>query len=120
MRRNIDALKKKFREGHHAEAIAECEALCRQDPANHEIKRLCAMMHALVQNYGRALELLHQIRNPNQENADVLFNIGVCERQLKNFKSAEQYFKIYTDSFPNNPDGWASLGRMQVSIERVQ
>ena len=116
MKPNIDALKKKFREGHHAEAIAECEALCQQDPANHEIKRLCAMMHALVQNYGRALELLHQIRNPDKENADVLFNIAVCERELKNFKSAEQYFKIYTDSFPNSPDGWASLAECKFQL----
>ena len=75
MRQDIDALKKKFREGHQAEAIAECEALCLLDPADHKIKRLCAMMHALVQNYGRALELLHQIRNPDKEDADALFNM---------------------------------------------
>jgi tetratricopeptide (TPR) repeat protein len=110
-------LKKKFREGHRTEAIAECEALCQQDPANHEIKRLCAMMHALVQNYGRALELLHQIRNPDKENADVLFNIGVCERELKNFESAERYFKIYTDRFPNHPDGWASLAECKFQLK---
>src|SRR5215208_1068620 len=109
MRRNIDGLKKKFREGRHAEAIAECEALCRQDPANHDIKRLCATMHALVQNYGRALEYLHQIRNPDKENADVLFNIGMCERELKNFENAAQYFQLYTERFPDHPDGWASL-----------
>jgi tetratricopeptide (TPR) repeat protein len=113
---NIDALKKKFREGHHAEAIAECEALCRQDLVDHEIKRLCATMHGLVQNYGRALELLLQIRNPSQENADVLFNIGVCERELNHFKSAEQYFKIYTDTFPNSPDGWASLAECKFQL----
>lgn len=109
MKPNIDALKKKFREGQHAQAIAECEALCRQHPANHEIKRLCAMMHALVKNYSRALELLLEIRDPGNENADVLFNIGVCERELKNFQGAQQYFRIYTDRFPNSPDGWASL-----------
>jgi tetratricopeptide (TPR) repeat protein len=109
MKPNTDALKKKFREGHHAQAIAECETLSQQYPLNHEIKRLCAMMHALVKNYSRALELLHQIRDPDKEDADVLFNIGLCERELKNFKGAGLYFKIYTDSFPNNPDGWASL-----------
>jgi type II protein arginine methyltransferase len=109
-------LKRKFREGHHAEAIAECEALCQRDAANHEIKRLCAMMHALVQNYARSLELLHQIRNPDKESADVLFNIGVCERELKNFKNAEQFFKIYTDRFPNNSDGWASLAECKFQL----
>jgi tetratricopeptide (TPR) repeat protein len=115
-RRNIDALKQKFREGHHAEAIAECEALCRQDPAHPETKRLCAMMHALVGNYGRALELLHQVRDPHQENADVLFNIGLCERELKNFQGAQQYFRIYTGKFPGHPDGWASLAECKFQL----
>ena len=36
----MDALKRKFKEGHHAEAIAECEALCRQDPTNHEAQEI--------------------------------------------------------------------------------
>ena len=74
------------------------------------------MMHALVQNYGRALELLHQIRNPDKESADILFNIGVCERELKNFKGAGQYFRIYTEKFPDHPDGWASLAQCQFQL----
>jgi tetratricopeptide (TPR) repeat protein len=110
-------LKKKFREGHRAEAIAQCEALCRQDPANREVKRLCAMMHALVQNYGRALELLQQIRDPANENADVLFNIGLCERELKNFNNADQYFRIYTDRFPNHSDGWTSRAECKFQLQ---
>ncbi|MDB5947471.1 MAG: hypothetical protein JWQ33_2497 [Ramlibacter sp.] len=116
MKPDIDALKKRFREGHHAQAIAECEALCGRDTANHAIKRLCATMHALVRNYARALELLQQIRNPGQENADILFNIGVCERELKNFESAAQYFRIYTDEFPESPDGWASLAECKFQL----
>jgi tetratricopeptide (TPR) repeat protein len=108
MTSNIEALKRKFREGHHAEAIAGCEALCEQSPANHEIKKLCATMHAMRGNHARALELLLQIRNPAEENPDVLFNIAMCERELKNFQSARQYFRIYTEKFPHHPDGWTS------------
>ncbi len=108
MTSNIEALKKKFREGQHAEAIAGCEALCEQHPANHDIKKLCATMHAMRGNHARALALLLQVRNPAHENADVLFNIGMCERELKNFQGAQQYFKIYTEKFANHPDGWAS------------
>ncbi len=74
------------------------------------------MMHALVQNYGRALELLHQIRNPQAENADILFNIGVCERELKNFRNAERYFGIYTDKFPKHSNGWASLAECKFQL----
>ncbi|MDB5856491.1 MAG: hypothetical protein JWQ76_180 [Ramlibacter sp.] len=113
---NIDALKRTFREGRHAEAIAQCEALCRQDPANHEIARLCATMNALAGNHGRALELLLRIRNPDDENADVLFNIGMCERELKNFEGAARYFGIYTDRFPGSSDGWASLAECRFQL----
>lgn len=74
------------------------------------------MMHAALQNYGRALELLQQIRNPDSENADVLFNIGVCERELKNLENAAQYFKIYTESFPNDSDGWATLAECRFQL----
>lgn len=110
----MDALKKKFKEGHQAEAIADCEVLCRQDPSNHEAKRLCAMMHALVRNYGRALELLHEVRSAKKdEDADILFNIATCERELKNFGSAERHFKIYTAKFANHSHGWASLAECQ-------
>lgn len=116
----MDALKRKFKEGHHAEAIAECEALCRQDPTNHELKRLCAMMHALVNNYGRALELLLVVRDANKEDADALFNIATCERELKNFQSAERYFKIYTDKFPNHPHGWASSAECQLQLQSFE
>ena len=113
----MDALKKKFKEGHHAEAIAACEARCQQDPTNPEIKRLCAMMHALVKNYGRALELLLEVRDANKEDADVLFNIATCERELKNFKNAERYFQIYTDKFPNHSHGWASAAECQLQLQ---
>jgi tetratricopeptide (TPR) repeat protein len=115
-RPNIEALKRKFREGRHAEAIADCEALCRQDPANREARRLCAMMHALVKNYARALELLLQIRDASAENADVLFNIGLCERELKNFRQAEQYFNIYTGRFPDHAEGWASRAECKFQL----
>ena len=74
------------------------------------------MMHALVQDYGRALELLQQIRDPGKENADVLFNIGLCERELKNFKSADGYFQIYAETFPDHADGWASWAECKFQL----
>lgn len=113
----MDALKRKFREGHHAVAIAECEALCQEDPGNYAIKTTCAMMHALVHNYARALELLHEVRGAGNEDADVLFNIAICQRELKNFEDAERYFKIYTDKFPNHSHGWAGLAESRLHLK---
>ena len=116
MSQAVDAFKARFREGHRDEAIAACEALCERDPGNREIKRLCATMHGLVHNYGRALELLHQIRDPGHEDADILFNIAVCERELKNFSGAERFFKLFTEKFPDSPDGWASLAECKFQL----
>lgn len=107
---NTDALKQKFRQGQRAEAIAECEALCLRHPADRGLKRLCATMQVIVQDYARALELLLQARDPKDENADVLFNIGLCERELKNFRAAQEWFSLYTQKFPDHPDGWAARG----------
>lgn len=75
------------------------------------------MMLALVKNYGRALELLHEIRNAGKEDADALFNMGVCQRELGDFGSAEQTFKVYTDDFPGHSDGWASLAECQFQLK---
>lgn len=117
---NIDALKQRFRQGQHAQAIAECEAWCEQHPSDLAAMRLCATMHALVGNCARALELLIRIRDPEHESADVLFNIGMCERELKNFDSSQRYFTIYTEKFPQSADGWASTRGVQVPAEPVQ
>lgn len=114
----MEALKKKFREGRRAEAIAECEALCRQRPADAALKRLCALMHAVVQNHGRALELLLQIRDPRQEDPDILFNVAVCERELNRLDDAERHLRIYTEKFPDHADGWASLAECTFQRKR--
>jgi tetratricopeptide (TPR) repeat protein len=109
----MEALKRRFREGRHAEAIAECELLCRQNPADAGLRRLCALMHAVVRNHARALELLQQIRDPAREDADILFNIAVCERELGRIDDAARDLGVYTTQFPDHPDGWASLAECQ-------
>ena len=116
MKPDIEALKRKFREGRHAEAIAECEALCLLQPADHGILKLCAMMHALVHDHARSLALLQQVRKQDPANADVLFNIGTCQRELKDFEAAAESFRTYTRTFPGHPDGWASLADSCVQL----
>ena len=109
MTRSIDALKKTFRDGRRAEAIAEFEAWCRQDPGHREAKKLCASMHAVVQDHGRALHLLRELHASYPRDADVLFNIGACERESGDVAAAARTFRAYTEAFPNDADGWASL-----------
>lgn len=116
----IDALKKKFREGQQAQAIAECEALCLREPSNLQAKRLCATMHAMTGGYARSLELLLQVRDPAREDADILFNIALCERELNNFAAARGYFRTYTERFPGHPDGWASLAECELQLQAFE
>ncbi|RYF41465.1 MAG: tetratricopeptide repeat protein, partial [Comamonadaceae bacterium] len=77
-------------------------------------------MQAMVRNFGRALELLHKVRDPAHEDADILFNIGMCERELNNFHGAQHYFKIYTDTFPEGPDGWASRAECAFQLQAFE
>jgi type II protein arginine methyltransferase len=118
MKSQLDALTKKFREGRHAEALAECEALCRQHPGDLAVQRLCARMQALVGNFPRALELFLQMRDPAKEDAENLFNIALCERELKNFDGASRYFTLYTRAFPQHADGWAGLAECQLELQQ--
>lgn len=116
MKPDLQGLKKRFREGRHQETIAECEAWCRKRPADVEVKRLCAMMHALTGNYGRSLALLREIREHAPGNADVLFNIGMCERELKDFQGAARSFQAYSEQFPDHADGWTSLAECKFHL----
>ncbi len=78
------------------------------------------MMLALVKSHGRALELLHEIRNAGKDDADALFNMGVCQRELGDIGSAAQTFKDFADRFPGHSDGWASLADCQVRLGKFE
>lgn len=117
MTRSIDALKKTFRDGRRAEAIAECEAWCREEPGHREAKKLCATMHAVVQDHRRALQLLRELHASEPRDADVLFNIGACERESGDVAAAARSFRAYTEAFPKDADGWASLAECHHQLK---
>jgi tetratricopeptide (TPR) repeat protein len=112
----MEALKKKFRDGLRAEAISDCEILCLANPGNADLKQLCATMHALEQNHPRALELLYELLDTRKHDADIHFNIGTCERELRNFEAAARHFEIYSQLFPDRADGWASLAECSFQL----
>lgn len=114
MTRTIEGLKQRFRDGHRAEAIAECEAWIREEPAHRQARTLCATMCSVVQDYPRALELLRGLHAAFPKDADVLFNIGACERESGDVVGAARTFRRYTETFPNDADGWASLAECHV------
>lgn len=119
MRYKIDAIKQTFRAGRRDEAIAECEALLFQSPANPEIRRLCATLHAMTGGYPRALELFNSLRTPGQEDPEVLFNIGTCEKELGSFAAAADTFTAYTQKFPGDAGGWGSLAECKFELNDV-
>jgi type II protein arginine methyltransferase len=114
MNAELEPLKKLFREGRHAEAIAACEALCQRTPGQPDALRLCANMHLMMRNFARALALLQQVREHEPRNADVLFNIGLCARELQQFDAAAGHLRDYVALFPTHPDGWASLADCEL------
>lgn len=116
----IDALKKTFREGRREEAVAACEALCHREPGNIEARQLAANMHLMTRDFGRALEKLQQVWAADGRNPDVLFNLGMCERELQKIPEAAGHFKLYAQRFPDHPDGWASLAECQLQLNDAQ
>lgn len=118
MTSRIDAIKQTFRQGRQAEAIEQCEALWRQLPGDRELQRLLAMMHALTGAYPRAVELLRALRDPQREDAGILFNIGNCEKEMGRFDEAAATFTAYTANFPDDAAGWANLAECRFRLDQ--
>src|SRR5262249_37614720 len=104
----IEEIKKAFRDGHRSEALKQCEALCLGNPKNVELKRLCALMHGMMGNYEDSGRYLKGVLDVDGNDAEALFNIGVCERRQLNFREAERHYLNYTGKFPKQADGWAN------------
>lgn len=112
----LDALKAKFREGRRAEAIAECEALAERHAGRRDIAQLAGMMHVMQRDFARALQYLQRAREPGREPPDLLFNIGMCQRELKDHAAAAQTFRDYTARFPQDAAAWGSLAESAFQL----
>lgn len=120
MSSTIEALKRKFREGRRVEAVADCEALCRREPANRAARRLCATMHAVTGDHRRALELFRGLHDGAMVDGEILFNIGTCEKELQQFEAAAATFTDFTAKFPQDAVGWANLAECQFQLNRFE
>ena len=63
----------------------------------------------MMGTHARAIELLAEVNEHAPSDGDVLFNLGLCERELGNFGAAGLRFKSYTQSLPGREDGVAAL-----------
>src|SRR4029453_11909991 len=61
-------------------------------------------------------ELLAEVNAHAPGDGDVLFNLGLCERELGNFGVAGLRFKSYTQSFPGREDGVAALASCHAGL----
>ncbi len=116
MNPTLDELTRRFREGDRVQAIADCESWCLRNPGDRQARRLCAKMHALTGGYARALELFRALRDPQREDAEILFNIGLCEKELAQFSGAAETFGAYTTKFANDAGGWANLAECRLEL----
>lgn len=116
--REIDDIKKAFRDGHRTEAVKRCEALCVSHPKNLELKRLCALMHGMMGNFKDSGRYLNEVLTIDGNDAEALFNLGVCERKQLNFDEAERRFLHYTGKFPKEAEGWVNLAECQFQMHR--
>lgn len=117
--REIEEIQKAFREGHRGEALQQCEALCLNNPQNLELKRLCALMHGMLGNYRDSGRYLKQVLEIDSNDAEALFNSGMCEQKQLNFREAERQFLDYTKRFSREADGWANLAECQFRLNNL-
>ena len=61
-----------------------------------------------------ALELFRELRDPQREDAEILFNIGLCEKELAQFSAAGDTFSVYTAKFAGRCRRLGQPGRMPV------
>lgn len=120
MKSPLDAVKRDFREGRHADAIAACELLCKREPGDRPARRVLAMMFALTKDYARALSILRELLEADSSDAELLFNIGMCERELQEFGAARATFGTYTQRFPGDAGGWAGLAEAEFGLNEMQ
>lgn len=116
----IDDIKAKFRNGQQAEALQDCEQLCRSQPANLALKKLFATMHGLAGNYQASAQVLREVLAVEGNDADALFNLAVCEREQRNFAAAQDCYALYTRKFPKQWEGWANLAECQFQLRELQ
>lgn len=114
--REIDEIQKAFRDGHRSEALKRCEELCLNNPKNLELKRLCALMHGMMGNYKGSGRFLKEVLDIDSNDADALFNSGVCEGKQLNFKEAERHYLHYTRKFSKQVEGWVNLAECQFRL----
>lgn len=120
MKADLEELKKKFKDGRRAEAIAACEAMCAAQPELAAARQLCSTMHVLQGDFQSALPHLRACESASPGNADILFNIGLCERELKQHARAEKAFQVYVEKFPAHPDGWACLADARLQLGKFE
>jgi len=120
MKSSLDAVKRDFREGRHGAAIAACEILCERDPGDRAARRVLGMMFALTKDYARARAILRELHAADPADAELLFNIGMCERELQDFEAARASFGTYTRRFPADPGGWAGMAEAAFGLDDFQ
>lgn len=78
------------------------------------------MMFALTKDHTRALSILRELRQADSADAELLFNIGICERELQDFEAARAMFGTYTQRFPGDAGGWAGLAEAAFGLDDFQ
>lgn len=112
----IEEIKTAFRAGRHQEALAACEALCQANGQDPALVKLTATMYGLVGDYANSARRLRDLVAAVPDDTEALFNLGVCEREMRNFAAARTCYLAYTQRHPKEWEGWVNLAECQVQL----
>ncbi len=114
--KTIDSIKAAFKQGQRSEALQACAQLCATEPANLEPKRLFALLHVVLGNFSEAKTGYLAVLALRPNDSDALFNLAVCERELRRLDSAIEIYTTYTKAHPNAVEGWVNLAECHQQL----
>ena len=118
MKKNMEQISKKtikaielHKSGNLLEAKKNYLEVLENDPDNHQIKRLLALIEYSTKNYSTALMLLNDCIKLNDQDSEALANRGMVNLKLKNLTDAENDYKksIEIDDNINGLFNYANL-----------
>lgn len=109
----IAHIKELFNAGQHEEACQACESLCKKNPKNLEALKLAGKIFGLLGLFSKAQTYLSRAIELAPNDAETIFNLGICHREQHDHSRATLFFSWYSRLSPDDAGGWYCLSQSQ-------
>ncbi len=85
-----------------------------------EIRFDLAMEYESINNFQKAIKVLEEILDKNEENEAAIYEIAYCYERIGNFDKCIQYYTKYIDNNPYSFTAWYNLGNIYFLKENIE